>query len=151
MRKLWWIALWGCLVGGAGLRAGDLAQTDWVAPAWRSALLPGWGQAYNGDEARAWWLGGTTWGLLGGVAVTYAEGIQALHDYDAATSPQQATDRFNSADQWAQANEILYGLFATAYVVTLVDAGLHAKTTSAPRLRVSALPQGLQLAAAWPY
>jgi hypothetical protein len=137
--------------------AGETTEADWTAPAWRSALAPGWGQAYNGDEGKAWLMGGATWGLLGGVAVTYVEGEQALHDYDAAKTPQDATDRFNDADRWAQANEICYGLFATAYVITLFDAALGAKPPKplkAPKRRrvsLDASPQGLQLAAAWQF
>jgi tetratricopeptide (TPR) repeat protein len=47
-------------------------QPDWFASFWRSAICPGWGQAYNNEDTKAWLLGGTTWALLGAVGVTYA-------------------------------------------------------------------------------
>ena len=81
VRKALFLLLLATVLTGA-LRAEETVAADWTAPAWRSALVPGWGQAYNGDEAKAWWLGGSTWVLLGGVAVTYVEGEQALHDYE---------------------------------------------------------------------
>jgi tetratricopeptide (TPR) repeat protein len=35
---------------------------DWVDPLWRSAVLPGWGQGYNGESTKGWILGTLTVG-----------------------------------------------------------------------------------------
>ena len=123
-------------------------QSDWAAPAWRSALLPGWGQAYNHQTTKAWVWGGLTWGLLGGVVYSYSQGTQALNDYSAATTAASATARYDDADRWAQTNEIFYALFAASYFWTVLDAGLNAPATGA-HLGLRWDAKGPQLSAAY--
>jgi tetratricopeptide (TPR) repeat protein len=112
------------------------AHGDWLAPLWRSALCPGWGQAYNNEPTKAWLLGGTTWGLLGGVAVTYILGTQAQASYADSKNSREAQDRYDTAYQWYIGNQVFYVLFGTAYVYNLFDAPLNAdkqvKVTLAP-------------------
>jgi tetratricopeptide (TPR) repeat protein len=99
---------------------------DWFASMWRSALCPGWGQAYNNEGSKAWLLGGTTWALLGGVGLTYAMGAQANNDYQNAQNARDAQDRYDTAYQWYVGNQVFYVLFGTAYAYNLFDAALNA-------------------------
>jgi len=99
---------------------------DWFAPLWRSALAPGWGQAYNGQSTKAWLLGGLTWVSFGGVAGTYVMGQQAENDYHAAKTPADALDKYNAAYNLYVANQTFYIVFGLAYTYNLVDAALNA-------------------------
>lgn len=99
---------------------------NWFAPLWRSALIPGWGQAYNGQSTKAWLLGGLTWVSFGGVVTTYMMGTQDLAAYEAATTPQVALDKYNAAYNDYTGNQAFYIVFGLAYTYNLVDAALNA-------------------------
>jgi tetratricopeptide (TPR) repeat protein len=102
------------------------AQGDWYSALWRSALVPGWGQAYNGQTNKAWLLGGLTWVSFGGVVATYEMGSQAEAQYHAATTPSDAVDKYNAAYNDYVANQTFYIVFGLAYTYNLVDAALNA-------------------------
>jgi tetratricopeptide (TPR) repeat protein len=118
--------------------ASDGGGVHWFAPLWRSALLPGWGQAYNGQRRKAWVLGGLTWGLFAATAATYVAAGTALDDYHALGPGRPASDfdnAFTKADNLAVANEAVGLLFYTAYAYNLFDAAAQARPVLQAEIR----------------
>ena len=103
---------------------------DAFPPLWRSALLPGWGQYYNGQHDKALIVGGVTLGLLAATVVTYFAAGSALDDYHAlgpGTSNADFDAAFSKADGLAIANEAIGLCFYGAYAYNVFDAGTHAR------------------------
>lgn len=130
-------------------------NASWFSPLWRSALLPGWGQAYNGQSTKAWLLGGATWGTFAGVVGSYIGGLGALDDYHKTTDPAVAVDKYNEAYGYYTANQTFYILFGFAYIYNIFDAALNAGTHTeqtayhpAP-IQMALLPGGVILAKEW--
>jgi tetratricopeptide (TPR) repeat protein len=115
-------------------------------PLWRSALLPGWGQAYNGQKRKAWVTGLVTVGLFVGTALTYVMADQALADYRALGANASAGDfdaAFGRADGMVLLNQAVGISFYAAYAYNLFDAGAQARPAATqalgPRVQVLAL------------
>ena len=101
---------------------------DWTQPLWRSAVLPGWGQSYNGENTKAWIIGGVTLGALAGAVGTYVIGDSAHKAYEGLTSPTADYDTpFNTWNNMASLNHIFALTFLAAYSFNLVDAIIDAK------------------------
>lgn len=118
-----------------------------LPPLLRSAVLPGWGQAHNGQKRKAWALGGLCLGLLAGTVATYMAADQALAHYRGLDGSASAADfdaAFSRADGLVLANQALGLAFYAAYIYNLLDAGAHARPAPAaqalgPRVPVLAL------------
>jgi len=103
---------------------------DWPQPLWRSAVLPGWGQGYNGENTKGWIIGTLTIGTLIGTVGTYIVGSNARTNYNdgtATTTPGQFTSYYNTWNTMATANNILAITFLALYTFNLVDAIMGAK------------------------
>jgi len=101
---------------------------DWAQPLWRSAVLPGWGQSYNGDGTKAWLVGGVTLGALAGTVATYVIGDNARKTYEGLTDANADYDTpYNTWESMATLNHVFAITFLTAYTFNLVDAILGAK------------------------
>lgn len=130
---------------------------DWWAPLWRSALLPGWGQAYNGQNHKAWLLGGATWASFAGVAGSYFLGNQADADYEAATNASDAVSRYQTAYNYYVANQVFYVVFGLLYTSNILDAALNANApdggagarAALPGVQLAVLPNGFLLRKEW--
>jgi tetratricopeptide (TPR) repeat protein len=123
---------------------------DRWAPLWRSAILPGWGQAYNGEPEKGLALGAITLGCLAGTAYSYLQAQSAYGEYSSLgsnSSRAQFDDAYGRTQDWGTANHVLYALFGAFYAYTLVDAALDAKPLLEPALSLSrggALMAGLK-------
>lgn len=103
---------------------------DWVQPLWRSAVLPGWGQFYNGQSTKGLILGGLTLGMWGAEVGTYMIGSAAKAKYEklGPTDPQSEFDSsFESWKSMADLNHIFFFGMTAMYGITLVDAVMFAK------------------------
>jgi tetratricopeptide (TPR) repeat protein len=122
-------------VDKAGGGAQASGETDWGQPLWRSAVLPGWGQAYNGSPVKAWTIGLSSLALLGTTIYTYTAGDAARLEYLSVTGTDQAAyDKpFATWESMASINHLTYALFGAVYVYGLVDAIIGAKPKSAYR------------------
>lgn len=138
--------------GGGGTQLAD-GPKDWGQPLWRSAVLPGWGQAYNGQSGKGWLLGGVTLGCFAGTVATYIMGDSAKQQYMSLTDPTANFDApYATWESMAGLNHIFYIGFGVAYTFTLVDAILSAKPaprsnayvpTEPPTVQLSMLDQGM--------
>lgn len=118
--------------------ASDQGGGPILPPLWRSALLPGWGQAYNGQTRKAWIMGVLTVGLLAATAYTYVATDQAIADYHALDAQATASDfdsTFGRADGMATLNQALGISFYTAYAYNLFDAGANARPGSPAKIQ----------------
>ena len=101
---------------------------DWVQPLWRSAVLPGWGQGYNGKTTKGWLIGGLTVGALAGSVATYVIGSGARATYEGLSDPSADYDTpYKTWESMASINHIFALTFLAAYTFNLVDAILDAK------------------------
>ncbi|MFO0584314.1 MAG: FlgO family outer membrane protein [Anaeromyxobacter sp.] len=90
--------------------------------AFRSLLVPGLGQAYNRQKAKAWAFGGAALALAGGAAVFHLSGTSSRSDYDKATSSEAATKAYDDAQTaFRTRNWLLAGLGAV-WAVNVIDA-----------------------------
>jgi TolB-like protein len=106
------------------------------AAAFRSAVLPGWGQAYNGDTGKAVLFGGVTGGLLLATAVTTGLGAYngyvyypSLGDKDLEGLPETSRPGFvegvrTQANQQLTAGVILFAATAVMWGAGIADAWL---------------------------
>jgi tetratricopeptide (TPR) repeat protein len=135
----------------------DAAQTaklnampkDWAQPLWRSAILPGWGQGYNGQSTKGWILGGTELVLAVTTISTDLIGTQAENKY-LGLGPGLSQGAYNSPyDTWsemANINHIAYIAFGLVYAYTLIDAVVNARPDQALAQMPSLLPSNMQVA-----
>lgn len=107
-------------------------SVSWVQPAWRSALLPGWGQFYNHEERKGLVVGGLTLGLLAGVAVTYVVGSSAQQEYLNAGPGSDFDKPYGTWEAMASLNHAFYLGFGAAYLYNVIDAAAHAGHGSGP-------------------
>lgn len=106
---------------------------DWTQPLWRSALLPGWGQFYNGESTKGWIIGGLTLGALAGTVGTYIIGDGARTKYEGYGPGTPASDFDSSYSTWesmAGINNTLAISFLALYTFNLVDAVISAKPST---------------------
>jgi tetratricopeptide (TPR) repeat protein len=103
---------------------------DWTQPAWRSALLPGWGQVYNGDDTKGYVIGGLTLGALIGTIVTYAIGDAARTSYNTMGAGNSQSSFDTAYDTWnsmANYNNALALSTLAFYTFNIADAIMEAK------------------------
>ena len=119
---------------------------DWTGAAWRSMVLPGWGQVQNGQETKGYILGGVTLSLFAGTVATYMIGDDARKEYLGLTDPNADYDGpYETWEQMAELNHIFYIGFGASYIFTLVDAIWTAKNRPT-MVGVVSEPPALQLA-----
>ena len=115
-----------------------------VSALWRSVLLPGWGQLYQGRYHMAALYTLSSIGLLVGGIMSYQDGqewAQLYRERVASTVPyrQRANQAFNRAN-------LFFGGLATAWMINALDAYLSGKNQVRSRVQLQVYPQGgLQL------
>jgi len=114
---------------------------DWTQPLWRSAVLPGWGQFYNGEKTKGYIIGGLTLGALVGTVATYVIGDGARTKYNGLDASAKAADfdaAYGTWESMAGLNNTLALSFLALYTFNLVDAAISAK----PATRMMGLAPG---------
>lgn len=136
------------VVADSGQGRGD---GDWFQPLWRSLILPGWGQAYNGQTTRGLILGGATLGLFAGEIGTYVVGSNARNEYLKATGNADYDTPYSTWENMVQLNHGFYIGMTALYVFTAVDAVFNAKTTKVAKaadkagLNLAVTPEGFMV------
>ncbi len=134
---------------GGSATAGADGPKDWVSPLWRSALLPGWGQSYNGQGGKGLLLGGLTVGLLGGTVMTYMSGAAARDKYlglDATATQADFDSSYTAWESSANINHILWIGWMASWTWTMADAIMNARPISAARAEYFEKEPSLQMA-----
>lgn len=138
--------------GQGGTQVAQGGGGGWFQPAWRSAIVPGWGQAYNGQTSRGLWLGSLTYGLLIGEIATYMAGMSARDQYLSAPAGGDFNTPYSNWESMATMNHAFYISMTAAYAFTLVDAALGGHSSSGNAMAPSAVQvafdgQGVQMKA----
>jgi tetratricopeptide (TPR) repeat protein len=107
--------------------SGAAGNGGWGQALWRSALVPGWGQFYNGQSTKGWIVGGATYAFLIGAAATYVIGAGDRQDYETMQSGD-FDSAYNKWESMANINHIMNIGFYLCYTYNLIDAIWNAKT-----------------------
>lgn len=107
-------------------------KSKWGAAA-RSAVLPGWGQVYNGDTGRGIVYGAVFAAVAAGAVASAVLGANAEDSYNENT-PDVVDDRSTANDHYQRANWLLVGMGAV-WAINIVDAYLTG--TNAELVKVS--------------
>jgi len=92
--------------------------------AFRSLIVPGLGQSYNRQPAKAWAFAGATVALAGGAVYFQLKGSDAQKKYDSATSTEGALKYYSDAQNaYRTRNWLIVGLGAV-WAVNVLDAYL---------------------------
>lgn len=106
--------------GGTAVAGGE---GSWFQPAWRSAILPGWGQYYNGEKGKGLLIGAVTLGLFAGEVATFVIGDQARQTYLGLSDPKADYDSpYATWESMANLNHLFFWSMTAAYTYNVVDA-----------------------------
>lgn len=109
--------------GGTAVAGGD---GGWFQPAWRSAILPGWGQYYNGEKGKGLLIGAVTLGLFAGEVATFVIGDQARQTYLGLSGPSADYDTpYATWESMASLNHMFFWGMTAAYTYNVVDAVMN--------------------------
>ncbi len=121
-----------------------VVQDPRPAAAWRSLLLPGWGQWYKAQKKRAYWVGGT---VLASAVSTVAAALleQAAHeDYLAARDEQLIQERYDRYNFWFKTRRTLQTVTIIGWALNVADA-LWTPASLPPQVRLTANGAHIQL------
>ena len=90
---------------------------------WRSAILPGWGQLYKKQPRYAILFGGGFWGSLAATGIVYFREKDLKKNYEAATVPQDISEKYDRYNRWFKTRQVLMWLTAGMWALNVVDAG----------------------------
>jgi hypothetical protein len=94
------------------------------AAAWRSALLPGWGQFYKSQKTKGIILGGAFWGSLTTAIIAASREEDAKQNYVDAVEPAEITAAYSTYNNWYKIRRILTITTAALWIITVGDAAL---------------------------
>lgn len=90
--------------------------------AWRSAVIPGWGQFYKQQKAKGYLLGGAFWGSLIATGVAWLKEDQAHQDYLNSSATADIENNYSTYNQWYKTRRTLMVTTAVLWAVTVGDA-----------------------------
>jgi hypothetical protein len=90
--------------------------------AWRSAILPGWGQYYKGQHSRAYILGGTflTSAIILGVSIINENKYKDA--YLSSTNPAEISNNYDKYNNWSKARQISTYTTVGLWLLSFADA-----------------------------
>jgi hypothetical protein len=90
--------------------------------AWRSAILPGWGQFYKGQSTRGYILGGAfiTSAVILGVSIVNENKYR--DSYLAGTDPQDISDYYDKYNNWSKVRQISTYTTIGIWILSFADA-----------------------------
>ena len=90
--------------------------------AWRSAILPGWGQYYKGQPTRAYILGGAflTSAVILGVSIVNENKYK--DSYLNSTDPGEITSNYNTYNNWSKVRQISTYTTIGIWLLSFADA-----------------------------
>lgn len=105
----------------------DLSHKTPSNAAIRSAVVPGWGQYFNGDKTRAGIVAGAEAALIVSSVIMYSKADSTYSDYERKGVPDDPLyDEYKSQKKTA---DILLGLAIAGWVYNIVDAYLFSPYT----------------------
>lgn len=108
----------------------------------RSLLIPGWGQSYNGDDTKAAVFFGTGLALVGFSVAEHVRFNAARDDYDAATNPTDAVRGYERMVDLDREKKIVWLATAVFWGFNAAEAFISGTSASSVRVEASAAPTG---------
>ncbi len=110
-----------------------------VEAAWRSLILPGWGQWYKSQKKRAYILGGAVGISLVGTAIAAYLEQTAHQDYLNAREESIILQKYDRYNFWYKTRRTLTALTAITWTINVADAflkpaGITSRVTVTPSL-----------------
>lgn len=96
----------------------------------RSMVLPGWGQLHKGDRTKGRVLLGLWGTMIGGTVAAHLFCASAERDYDAARTPADALERFDTFNAWHKTRNALFIGTAGVWAYSYIDALVTGSSTS---------------------
>lgn len=90
--------------------------------AWRSAVIPGWGQFYKQQKSKGYILGGAFWGSLIATGVAWLQEDQAHQDYLNSSTSTDIENNYSTYNKWFKTRRTLMITTAVLWAVTVGDA-----------------------------
>lgn len=115
----------------------------------RSLLIPGWGQSYNGDDTKAAVFFGTGLGLVGLSVVEYVRFNSARDEYRDAKNTPDAVNGYDRMVELNREKNIAYLVTGVFWGFNAAEAFINGTSASSVRVEASAAATGapaLQLA-----
>ncbi len=116
--------------------------------AWRSLLLPGWGQWYKSQKKRAYWVGGTVFLSAAGTLAAALLERNAHQIYLATQDEQLIAQRYDRYNFWFKTRYTMQTITLLGWALNVVDA-LWTPSPISQRIRLSAA--GGQLKLVWQF
>ncbi len=110
--------------------------------AWRSALLPGWGQFYKQQKKRGYWFGGIFLGSAAFTITAYALERKYHSDYTNETAVENIPALYDRYNRWSKIRRTMTVVTALTWVSAFADA----LWSDYPRIQLTTAPnQGMAL------
>lgn len=90
--------------------------------AWRSAVIPGWGQFYKQQKTKGYILGGAFWGSLLATGIAWIQEDQAHQDYLSSVTTADIESNYSTYNNWYKTRRTLAITTAVLWAVTVGDA-----------------------------
>lgn len=98
--------------------------------AFRSMLVPGWGQLYKGQRRKAYAFSGLFVGAAGGALLAHRRRARAEQRYEAAATVEEASERYEAYNAWHRSRNAFVQAAIVVWAVSYVDALLVRPSTS---------------------
>lgn len=93
-----------------------------VSAAWRSVLLPGWGQLHKQQKTRGLILGSAFWGTLAVTGYAWMQERDRKQSYEDAVGPENITTAYDDYNKWYRARRGLTIATAALWAIIVADA-----------------------------
>lgn len=90
--------------------------------AWRSMLLPGWGQFYKHQKTKGYILGGAFWGSLLAAGLSLVMENNARDDYLGSVAPEEIERTYSDYNQWHKTRQAFTIASAALWALAVGDA-----------------------------
>ncbi len=90
--------------------------------AWRSIILPGWGQFFKGQKKKAWIVGGVFTTLLVTSTISWIQENRFHDKYLSARQPTEIEKRYKTYNNWYKIRRVSTLLTVSSWIYAFVDA-----------------------------
>lgn len=90
--------------------------------AWRSMILPGWGQFYKHQKTKGYILGGAFWGSLLATGISLLQESAARDKYLESSTPEEIARTYSDYDQWHKTRQVFTIASAALWAAAVGDA-----------------------------
>ena len=98
-----------------------------MTAAFRSMILPGWGQFYNEQPGKGTFVFGTELLLAAGTVSSYILYKQSKDAYERTTQRDIASEKYNEMDKYSKINWCCLGLMGAVWLYSVIDSYLEAR------------------------